>query len=65
MPVSKPKPKPIGRPKLHKDDAKSSIVPVRFNSENRKRVERAAKAKGQTVSHWIRDAINAAMDSEA
>lgn len=61
MPVAKAKPRPIGRPKLHKDDAKSSIVPVRFNSEDRKRVEKAAKAKGQTVSHFIREAINAAI----
>ena len=56
-----PKPRPVGRPKLHRDDAKSSIVPVRFNGSDRKRVEEAAKAKGQTVSHFIREAINAAL----
>ncbi len=57
----KPKSKPIGRPKLAKGEAKGSIVPVRFNAEDRKRVETAAKAKNQTVSHWIREAIDAVL----
>ncbi len=37
----KPKANPVGRPKLH-DQAKSSIVPVRFNAEDRKGVGMAA-----------------------
>lgn len=49
-----PKPKPVGRPKLPKAHAKSSIIPVRFNAEDRKTVEAAAKAKGQKVSEWVR-----------
>ena len=76
-----PKPNPVGRPKLPKGEAKGSIVPVRFNKEDRKRVEaaakaemlrvratpdelkafdRAAKAKGQKRSEWIREVLNAA-----
>ena len=56
----KPTPRPVGRPKLH-DRAKSSIVPVRFSAEDRKRVEIAANAQGMTVSDWIRSAINLAL----
>ncbi|QHN02750.1 hypothetical protein FTO74_04730 [Granulicella sp. WH15] len=58
---SKPKPNPVGRPKLH-DQAKSSIVPVRFNAEDRKRVELAAKTSKQTVSEWIRSTLNSALE---
>ena len=53
----KPKPRPVGRPKLHKDDAKSSILPVRFTSEDRRRVESAAKVKGVSVSEWVRQTL--------
>jgi predicted HicB family RNase H-like nuclease len=56
----KPKANPVGRPKLH-DQAKSSIVPVRFNAEDRKRVELAAKASNKSVSEWIRCTLNAAL----
>ncbi|MGI4830655.1 MAG: hypothetical protein ACRYFU_21045 [Janthinobacterium lividum] len=56
-----PKPKPVGRPKLHKDHAKSNIIPVRFNAGDLKRVQDAALAKDQTVSTWIRKAIDAAL----
>ena len=59
---SKPKPNPVGRPKLH-DQAKSSIVPVRFSAEDRKRVENAAASKGTTVSDWIRNTLNAALEA--
>ena len=47
-----------GRPKLH-DQAKSTTVLVRLNAEDRQRLEAAAKAKGQTVSEWMRSTINA------
>ena len=50
-----------GRPKLPKGAAKGSIVPVRFSPEDRKRVEAAAKASGQSVSEWIRSTLNAAI----
>jgi predicted HicB family RNase H-like nuclease len=56
-----PKPRPVGRPKLHKDHAKSSIVPVRFNSDERKKVESAAKAKNVSVSEWIRITLREAI----
>lgn len=61
MPTPKPKPKKVGRPTLPKAHAKSNIVPVRFKGEDLKRVQAAARAKGQTVSHFIREAIDAAL----
>ncbi len=61
QPKTKPAPRPVGRPKLH-DRAKSSIVPVRFSAEDRKRVENAATAQGMTVSDWIRNTLNAALE---
>jgi hypothetical protein len=57
----KPKPRPVGRPKLH-DLAKSSIVPVRFSAEDRRKVEAAAKATKQSVSEWIRTTLTAALE---
>ena len=50
-----------GRPKMAKGEAKASIVPVRFSPEGRRRVEAAAKASKQTVSAWIRSALNSAL----
>lgn len=58
MPSTKPKPRRVGRPKLHAA-AKSVIVPVRFSAEDRKRVEAAAVAKGQSVSEWVRSTLAA------
>jgi len=49
-----PKPKPVGRPKLAKGEAKGKLVAVRFSPDDLKRVEAAAKASKQTVSEWIR-----------
>jgi hypothetical protein len=57
-----PKPKKVGRPTMPKGEAKGTIVPLRFSPENRKKVEAAAKAKGQTVSHWIRSTLEAALE---
>jgi predicted HicB family RNase H-like nuclease len=54
------KPK-IGRPKLPKGEAKGRIVPIRFNPQDIKRIEAAAKASQKTVSEWVRSTINAAM----
>jgi predicted HicB family RNase H-like nuclease len=56
----KPKPRPVGRPKLH-DRAKSTTVLVRLSPEDRQRVEAAAKASNQTLSDWIRSTLNAAL----
>lgn len=54
------KPK-IGRPKLPKGEAKGRIVPIRFNPQDIKRIEAAARASQKTISEWIRSTINAAM----
>lgn len=62
MPEPKPKPKKVGRPKLPKAHAKSNIMPVRFNAEDRKRVEAAARASNQTVSEWVRRTLVAAIE---
>jgi hypothetical protein len=56
------KPK-VGRPKLPKGEAKGRIVPVRFNALDLKRIEAAARASQQTVSDWIRAAINSVMEA--
>ena len=58
--MSKPKPRAVGRPKLPKAHAKAHIVPVRFDPDALRRISAAAKAKNQTVSAWIRSAVNAA-----
>jgi len=50
------KPK-VGRPKLPKGEAKGRIVPIRFNPQDIKRIESAAKASDQTVSEWIRGLV--------
>jgi predicted HicB family RNase H-like nuclease len=63
MQTSKRKPKKPGRPRLTKADAKGQIVPVRFNPEDRKRVEAAARASKQTVSAWIRSILAGAVES--
>lgn len=59
--MTQPKTRRPGRPKLPKGDAKSSIVPIRFNAEDRKRVEAAARASNKSVSEWIRAALTAAI----
>jgi predicted HicB family RNase H-like nuclease len=56
-----PKKARVGRPKMPKGQAKGRIVPVRFSPDSIKAVERAAKAKGQTVSEWIRRTLEAAI----
>jgi uncharacterized protein (DUF1778 family) len=52
-----PKPKKPGRPKMAKGEAKGSILPIRFNPEDRKRIDAAAKASKQTVSAWVRGTL--------
>lgn len=54
----------IGRPKLPKGEAKGRIVPIRFNSQDLKRIESAAKASQKTVSEWIRGTITNAMGAQ-
>ena len=57
------KPK-IGRPKLPKGEAKGRIVPIRFNQQDIKQIEAAARANQKTVSEWIRGAITIAMGAQ-
>jgi predicted HicB family RNase H-like nuclease len=59
--MTMPKPKKPGRPKLPKGEAKGGFVVVRFNADDLKKITGAAKAKDQTVSEWVREAINAAI----
>jgi hypothetical protein len=54
------KPK-IGRPKLPKGEAKGRIVPVRFSTNEVKRITAAATANKQKLSEWIRSTLNAAI----
>jgi uncharacterized protein (DUF1778 family) len=49
----------LGRPPLPKGQAKGSIVRVRLTADAQKRIEAAAKAQKQTVSEWIRRALEA------
>jgi len=51
----------VGRPALPKGHAKARIVPVRFNADDLKAIEAAAKSKKQTLSEWIRGTLNAAI----
>jgi uncharacterized protein (DUF1778 family) len=60
---SQPKPKKVGRPKLPKGHAKAGAIQVRLNDDDRKKVERAAKATKQTVSEWIRSILSAALEA--
>jgi hypothetical protein len=55
------KPRKVGRPKLPKGEAKGRIVPVRFNADDLRAIEAAAKAKKLTLSEWIRSTLNAAI----
>lgn len=57
------KPK-IGRPKLPKGEAKGRIVPIRFNTQDLKRIESAARANQKTISEWIRGTIATAMEAQ-
>jgi predicted HicB family RNase H-like nuclease len=59
--MPQPKPKRVGRPLLPKGHAKARIVPVRFNPDLFRAITAAAKASKQSVSEWIRKAIEAAI----
>jgi predicted HicB family RNase H-like nuclease len=50
-----------GRPPLPKGQAKAGTLRVRTTPEELRAIERAAKAKKQTVSEWIRSTLNAAI----
>ncbi len=59
MPNQKPKPKKPGRPPLPKGNAKAVMLRVRVTLEERAAIEKAAKAKRQTVSEWLRSNLPA------
>jgi uncharacterized protein (DUF1778 family) len=63
MPEPKPKPKKVGRPKLAKGDAKAEMLRVRATPDELKAFDRVAKANGQKRSEWIRETLNAAVQS--
>jgi hypothetical protein len=52
-----------GRPKLPEGEAKGRIVPIRFTADDLKAMTAKARKKDQTLSEWIRGAINAAIQS--
>ncbi len=61
MPVQpKPKPRPIGRPKMASGH-KAVITPIRLSAEDRSKVEQAAAKAGIGISEWIRQTIHAAL----
>lgn len=61
MPTQTPKPKKVGRPKLPKGEAKSKIVAMRFDAEDLKRIDAAAKAGKKSRSEWMRSTLFAAI----
>jgi uncharacterized protein (DUF1778 family) len=48
---------------IQRHDFSPQTIQVRFNAEERQRVEKAAKAKKQTVSEWIRSTLSAALEA--
>lgn len=58
-----PKPKKAGRPLLPKGHAKGSYLRVRITPDELKKLNAAAKAKGQTVSEFIRDTLFATVEA--
>ena len=40
----------------------ASIVPIRLSAEVRRKVEAAARASNQSVSEWIRERLNVAIE---
>jgi uncharacterized protein (DUF1778 family) len=55
------KPRKAGRPPLPKGDARDAMIRIRVTLNESKAIDAAAKAKKQTVSEWIRSALNAAV----
>jgi uncharacterized protein (DUF1778 family) len=57
---SQPKPKPVGRPKLPKGNAKGEMLRIRATTDELRTFDKAAKASKQKRSEWIRSTLNAA-----
>jgi predicted HicB family RNase H-like nuclease len=62
MATSKQKAKKRGRPMLPKGEVKSKITPIRFQGDERNRFEKAAQRAGLSLSEWIRQTLNAAVN---
>jgi predicted HicB family RNase H-like nuclease len=60
MPQSK-KAKKAGRPPLPKGQAKAGMLRIRVTPEELRAIESASKSKKQSMSEWIRSALNAAL----
>jgi predicted HicB family RNase H-like nuclease len=58
-----PKPKRVGRPTLPKGNAKAVMLRVRVTVEEQKAMKALAKAKGQSVSEWIRSTLRTAANA--
>lgn len=57
-------PKKRGRPVLPKGEAKTKYVPVRFSDAELKAFTKAAKkSPHKTLSGWIRNVLNEAVES--
>lgn len=57
------KPKKVGRPTLPKGNAKAATVRVRSTPNELRSYETAAKTKKQSLSEWIRNTLNAAIEA--
>lgn len=51
-----------GRPELPKGEAKEKIKPIRFQPDELKSFEKAAKAAGLNFSEWVRKTLKAAIN---
>ena len=60
--MKKPK---IGRPPTPKKLAKSSLLSVRFSTEERRALERAAEQKEMRLSDWARQALLLAVSADS
>lgn len=59
--LTQPKPRKAGRPPMPEGNAKVTMLRVRITPDERSAFEVIAKSKNQTVSQWIRSALNAAV----
>jgi len=60
VPNLKPKPRPVGRPKKAKGEARVETVRVRATPDELRAFDKAAKASKLQRSEWIRETLNAA-----
>jgi predicted HicB family RNase H-like nuclease len=59
--MPEPKPKKVGRPALPKGEAKGEMLRIRVTPKELRTIEANAKAKKQSVSDWVRDAVEIKM----